>query len=106
NGVNHWNDPTSCKKFNNSSQDSASDRSMRWAARCAAPGGENSAFWNPPPPAPANNTNYYTYVDRVLQSSAQNLDYSWLQLERPRTMTITDLRADPPRPFSITTLPL
>ena len=65
NGVNHWNDPTSCKKFNNGSQNSTSDLSMRWAARCAVPGGANSAFWNPPPPAQSNNTNYYTYVEQV-----------------------------------------
>ena len=41
-----------------------SDFSMRWAARCAAPGGANSSFWNPPPPTQPNNTNYYTYVDQ------------------------------------------
>src|SRR5580698_11587172 len=68
NGINHWNDPTSCKKFNNGGQNSTSDFSMRWAARCAAPGGASSSFWNPPPPAQSNNTNYYTYVDKELQS--------------------------------------
>jgi hypothetical protein len=106
NGVNHWNDPTSCKKFNNGSQNNTADFSMRWAARCAAPGGDNSSFWNPPPPTQANNTNYYTYVDQVLQSSTQNLGYSWLEVKPTGTTTITDHRADPPRPFSITTLPL
>jgi hypothetical protein len=106
NGVNHWNDPTSCEKFNNGSQKGGADLSMRWAARCASPGGENSSFWNPPPPTQANNTNYYTYVDQVLQSSAQNLDYSMLEVKRTGTMIITDRRADPPRRFSITTLPL
>jgi len=105
-GVNHWNDPTSCKKFNNGSQNKTADYSMRWAPRCAAPGGEGSSLWNTRPPAQANNTNYYTYVEQALQSSSQNLGYSWLQLRPPTTMTITDHRADPPRPFSITILPL
>jgi hypothetical protein len=105
-GVNHWNDPTSCKKFNNGSQKGAADLSMRWAARCAEPGGHNSSFWNPPPPTQLNNTNYYTYVDQVLQSPAQNLDYSLLEVKRTGTISITDHRADPPRRFSITTLPL
>ena len=116
NGVDHWNDPTSCKKFNNGDQKNTSDLSMRWAARCAAPGGANSSFWNPPPTAhPAHppstqlnntNTNYYTYVEQALQTSAQNLDYSLLEVKPTGTITITDHRANPPRPFSITTLPL
>jgi len=106
NGVNHWNDPTSCKKFNNGSQSSTADLSMRWAARCAAPGGKKSSLWNPPPPAQSKNTNYYTYVDQILRSHGQNLDYSWLKLETTGTMTITDNRANPPQSFSITTLPL
>jgi hypothetical protein len=106
NGVNHWNDPTSCKKFNNGSQSSTSDLSMRWAPRCAAPGGDNSSFWNPPPPAQSNNTNYDTYVDQILQPSPQNLGYSQLEVEPTGTMTITDHRATPAQSFSITTLPL
>jgi hypothetical protein len=107
NGVNHWNDPKSCKKFNNGNQNSTSDFSMRWAARCATPGGANSSFWNPPPPTTqSNNTNYYTYVDEVLQTPAQNLNYSHLRLERASSMTITDHRANPPRSFSVTTVPL
>jgi hypothetical protein len=106
NGVNHWNDPTSCKKFNNGAQNSASDRSMRWAARCAVPGGENSTFWNPPPSTQPNNTNYYTYLDHELQSPDQNLDYSRLEILHTGTITISDHRANPPRPFSVTTLPL
>jgi hypothetical protein len=106
NGVNHWNDPTSCKKFNNASQTSAADFSMRWAARCAVPGGTNSSFWNPPPPSQSNNTNYFTYVEQILQPSAQNLAYSQLELESPGTMTITDHRATPPQSFSVTTMPL
>ena len=105
-GVDHWNDPTSCKKFNNGSQKGGADFSMRWAARCASPGGENSSFWNSAPPAQANNTNYYTYVDQALQSPSQNLDYSLLELKPTRTMVITDHRAYPPRRFPITTLPL
>jgi hypothetical protein len=105
-GVNHWNDPTSCKKFNNSSQNSASDYSMRWAARCAIPGGANSSFWNPPPTAQPNNTNYYTYVDQVPQSQAQNLGYALLELKKTGTIMITDNRAVPAKQFSITTLPL
>lgn len=106
NGVNHWNDPTSCKKFNSGSQNSTSDFSMRWAARCAAPGGASSSFWNSPPPTEPDNTNYYTYVDQVLQSPAQNLGYSHLKVQATSTMTITDHRADPPLSFSVTTLPL
>jgi hypothetical protein len=106
NGVNHWNDPTSCKKFNNGSQSSTADYSMRWAPRCATPGGANSGMWNAPPPGQPNNTNYYTYVDEVLQSNPQNLDYSYLKVARTGTMDITDNRANPPKTFSITTLPL
>ncbi len=106
NGVNHWNDPTSCKKFNNGSQNSAADLSMRWAARCAIPGGANSAMWNPPPATQPNNTNYYTYVDRDVQSPAQNLGHSLVRLDRTGTISITDNRAIPARKFSVTTLPL
>jgi hypothetical protein len=105
-GVNHWNDPRSCKKFNSGSQNRTADLSMRWAARCATPGGSNSSFWNPPPSALPDNTNYYTYVGQELQSSAQNLDYSLMELKAPGTIAITDHRAFPPKPFSITTLPL
>jgi hypothetical protein len=105
-GVNHWNDPTSCKKFNNGGQNRTSDLSMRWAARCAAPGGDNSSFWNPPPPNQPYNTNYYTYVEQTLQSPAQSLSYAWLKVKPTGTMTITDHRANPPQSFPITTLPL
>jgi len=105
-GVNHWNDPTSCKKFNNGGQEEGADFSMRWAARCAAPGGKNSSFWNPPPPAQSNNTNYYTYVDQVLQSPDQNLGYSRLVVQPTGTLAITDHRVSPPQQFSVTTLPL
>lgn len=106
NGVSHWNDPTSCKKFNSGSKSATSNLSMRWAARCAVPGGDNSSFWNPPPVAQPNNTNYYTYVDQKLQNSAQNLGYSQLAVEPAGAMTITDHRVNPPRALSITTLPL
>jgi hypothetical protein len=106
NGVNHWNDPKSCRKFNNASENDLADFSMRWAARCAVPGGANSSMWNPPPAVQPNNTNYYTYVDQTLQSPAQNLGYSLLELTATGTTTITDHRATPPKEFSITTLPL
>lgn len=106
NGVNHWNDPRSCKKFNSGSGTSRGDLSMRWAARCAVPGGTNSAFWNPPPSTQPNNTNYYTYVDRDLQSPAKSLGWSLMELKQPGTLGITDHRAVPPRSFSITTVPL
>lgn len=106
NGVNHWSDPASCKKFNNGSQSSTADFSMRWAARCAAPGGENGVIWNSPPAIQPNNTNYYTYVDQVLQSPSQNLGYSLLRLRPIEKMSITDHRANPPKQFSITILPL
>jgi hypothetical protein len=105
-GVNHWNDPKSCKKFNNASQNRTSDFSMRWAARCAAPGGANSSIWNPPPTTQPNNTNYLTYVDQELQSKEQNLAYSQLLLESTSTLAVTDHRADPPETFSVTTMPL
>jgi len=106
NGVNHWNDPTSCKKFNNGSQNNSANLSMRWAARCAVPGGANSSFWNPPPKSQPNNTNYYTYVEQSMQSADQNLGYSQLELLDTSTIDIADHRATPPRWFSVTTLPL
>jgi hypothetical protein len=105
-GVNHWNDPTSCKKFNSGSQNSTADKSMRWAARCASPGGDNSSFWNPPPTTQPNNTNYYTYLDKEIQSKGQNLGYARLTLEPTQTLDITDHRANPSKRFSITILPL
>lgn len=104
-GVNHWNDPTSCKKFNNGSDKSTADYSMRWAARCAVPGGASSSMWNTPSSQP-NDTNYYTYVDKVRQTLSQNLDYSKLLLQKTGTMTITDNRPKTPKKFSITTMPL
>src|SRR5579863_4064589 len=73
NGVNYWNDATSCKKFNNGSQNGTADLSMRWAARCAVPGGENSSFWNPPPTSQPHNTNYYTYIRKEMQTPDRNL---------------------------------
>ena len=106
NGVNHWNDPTSCKKFNNGSQNSSANLSMRWAARCAVPGGANSSFWNPPPRSQPNNTNYYTYVEQSMQSADQNLGYSQLELLDTSAISIADHRANPARWFSVTTLPL
>jgi hypothetical protein len=106
NGVNHWGDPTSCRKFNNASQNATADFSMRWAARCAVPGGANSSFWNPPPTVQPNNTNYYTYVDEQLQSLAQNLGYANLKIGQPGHLSIADHRATPPKWFSVTTLPL
>ena len=106
NGVNHWNDPTSCKKFNNGSQNSTADLSMRWSARCASPGGDNSSFWNPPPISQPNNTNYYAYINQEMQSQSQSLGYSLLALQPTGTMNIADHRATPSRRFSITTLPL
>ena len=106
NGVNHWNDPTSCRKFNNGSQNAAADLSMRWAARCAAPAGVHGLFLNSPPTAQPNNTNYLTYVEGVLQEKPQNLNYSRLKLVYTDTMEISDHRANPPRKFSITILPL
>jgi hypothetical protein len=60
----------------------------------------------PAPAAMSTNTNYYTYVDQELESHPQNLDYSHLALKATSTFIITDHRADPPRQFSITTLPL
>jgi hypothetical protein len=104
-GVDHWNDPTSCKKFNNDSQQSSADYSMRWAARCVVPGGTGSSIWNTPSSQP-NDTNYYTYVDQIQQTLPQNLNYAKVQVQSTGTMTITDNRANPPRNFSITTLPL
>lgn len=106
NGVNHWNDPTSCKKFNNGSQNGSADLSMRWSARCATPGGSGSSFWNPPPTAQPSNTNYYTYIGQDIQTQDQNLGYANLTLRPTSTMTITDHRAVPAVQFSVTTMPL
>lgn len=106
NGANHWNDPTSCKKFNNASENGRSDYSMRWAARCAVPGGANSSFWNPPPSTQPHNTNYYTYVHQDAQSKDQNLGYALLELKETGSITVTDHRAVPVKKFSATTLPL
>ncbi len=104
-GENHWNDATSCKKFNNGSDSSTADYSMRWAARCAAPGGTNSTIWNAPPTAQPYNTNYYIYLDKVIQNPASNLDYAELALLPTNSnFTITDTRG--PKTFTITTLPL
>jgi hypothetical protein len=104
NGVNYWNDPTSCKKFNNGSGNSTSDLSMRWAARCAVPGGSNSSIWNAKSGTPYN-TNYYLYLGKVIQNpGGSNILYANLQLLPTSTFTITDNRG--PRTFSITTLPL
>ncbi len=106
NGVNHWNDPTSCKKFNNGSQNGTADFSMRWSARCAAPGGEKSSLWNPPPATMPSNTNYYTYVDKEIQTQDQNLGYALLSLQPTSTMEIADHRTTPAKRFSVTTVPL
>lgn len=107
NNVNYWNDAASCKKFNNGSESTSSDYSMRWAARCAVPGGAGSSFWNTPTLQP-NNTNYYTYVNGVQQSQAQNLGYALLELKAANdvSVSITDHRANPPKQFHISTLPL
>jgi hypothetical protein len=106
NGVNHWNDPKSCRKFNSGDDTDKADYSMRWAARCAAPGGENSTIWNPPPVTNPNNTNYYTYIDQEMQSEPQNLGYSALYLANPQFMTILDHRVTPAKEVKITVLPL
>lgn len=106
NGVNHWGDPTSCRKFNNGSGNNRSDFSMRWAPRCATPGSSNSSLWNPPPVVQPNNTNYYTYVEHELQDPDQNVGYSNLRIADTSTLEIADHRANPPRWFSVTTLPL
>lgn len=76
---------------------------MRWAARCAAPGGANSSYWNPPPPSQPYNTNYYTYVDQQIQP-AQNLDYALLEVKPTDTITLVDTRGfTPPNGASFTT---
>jgi hypothetical protein len=109
-GVNYWSDPKSCRKFNNGSNTATSNNSMRWASRCAVPGGSGSSFWNASPQASSSsqpyNTNYYTIVDQVLQPADQNLAYSQLALLATDTMSITDHRADPAQQFSITIVPL
>jgi hypothetical protein len=107
NNVNYWNDPASCKKFNNGSGSATADYSMRWAARCAVPGGAGSSFWNSPASQP-NNTNYYTYVNGVQQSQSQNLGYALLELKPANdvSVSVVDHRANPPKQFPISTLPL
>ena len=74
-----WNDATSCRKFNNGSGSQTADLSMRWASRCAVPGGENGAFWNPKPTTPPQqyNTRYYRYIKKAIQP-AQDLGYAYL----------------------------
>lgn len=108
NGQNYWNDPTSCKKFNDGSGSSTADFSMRWAARCAAPGGANSSIWNATPTNPPQqyNTNYYIYVGKVIQNpSGSNVTNANLQLlATQNNFQITDTRG--PKTFDITVLPL
>lgn len=109
NGVNYWNDPTSCKKFNNGNNSSTADYSMRWAARCAAPGGTNSSIWNNDNVGQGAQytTNYYLYLDKVIQNpNGSNVLYANLQLLPTSTTNITDTRPATPQTFSITTLPL
>jgi hypothetical protein len=107
----HWNDATSCKKFNNSLGEPTSDLSMRWASRCAVPGGENSAFWNPKPVdpnPPQYSTRYYRYINQAIQP-AQDLGNAYLELKPTGTISITDTRNNTPpngTTFSVTTLPL
>jgi hypothetical protein len=104
-GVNHWSDPKSCRKFNNGSGTASSNNSMRWASRCGVPGGQGSSMWNSPTGQPYN-TNYYTYVDQVQLPESQNLAYSQLALLGIDTMSITDHRANPAQTFSITIVPV
>jgi hypothetical protein len=107
NGTNYWNDPTSCKKFNSGNGTSTADFSMRWAARCAAPGGANSSIWNGDAEGTGAQytTNYFLYLDKVIQNpNGSNVLNANLQLLPTSTMDITDTRG--PKTFSITTLPL
>jgi len=82
NGVNHWSDPTSCRKHNNGSNTSTADYSYPVIARCAVPSGENSSFWVPAPPAQPHNSQYYTYVNGGIQSP-QNLQNALMELKGP-----------------------
>lgn len=93
NSVNYWNDPKSCKKFNNGFSNfdgHDSDESFIWAARCAVPGGANSSFWNPKPTSTPQdfNSRYYAYIDQVQQNGSFNIDNALLELKGPGTIAI------------------
>ncbi len=103
NGVNHWSDPTSCRKHNNGSGSSTADLSYPVVARCAAPGGENSSFWVAPPPAQPFNTQYYTYVNGAIQPP-QNLQNSLMELKGPGGPLTLYWGSDMSQPFSVNTL--
>lgn len=94
NSPSYWNDPKSCKKFNNGFDNSDkhdSDESFRWAPRCGVPDGANSSYWNQTPtpqPPPDYNSNYYVYIDQVLQSDSYNLKNALVELKGPGTIAI------------------
>ena len=93
NSQSYWGDPKSCKKFNNgfnSVDGHNSDESFRWAARCGVPNGANSSYWNQKPTTQTQdyNSNYYVYIDQVLQGSSYNLDNALVELKGPGTIAI------------------
>ena len=109
-----WSDPHHYKKNNNRRGESTSDYSFPWVARCAAPGGENSTFWVPPPgpnpPYPVYNTNFQIHDDPTPNGCAQtgqsNIGYALFELKPTGTDTIHDHRTTPATDVSVTTMPL
>jgi hypothetical protein len=89
----YWGDPKSCKKFNNgfdNENNHDSDESFIWAPRCGVPDGANSSSWNPTPTQAFQdyNSNYYVYIDQVMQSGSYNLDNALVELKGPGTIAI------------------
>jgi hypothetical protein len=103
NGVNHWSDPTSCRKHNNGSNTSTADLSYPIVARCAVPGGENGSFWVSAPPTQPHNSQYYTYVNGAIQPP-QNLQNALMELKGPGGPLTLYWSSDTSQPFSVNTI--
>ena len=108
-----WADPHDYKRFNNGSENPTADLSFRWANRCAAPGGENSSFWNPPPDAPPPiqtqpyNSRFEIHTSCNTSIQVKNLGYSLLELKLTGKDTVYDYRGtNPPTPVPVITMPL
>jgi hypothetical protein len=105
-----WQHDSTCKKFNNRSQSSSSDRSFPWAARCAVPGGKNGSFWTTASAQPYD-TRFYKISNGAITGSS-DLGNALLELKPTGTITLYDTRYDshtnpnPPKAFSASTMPL
>lgn len=102
---NVWTDPNTFKKFNNGSGSPTADYSMRWAARCAAPGGENSSFWNPGKGAQPYSTRseIHSSCSSFTESDVKN---ALLEVKSTSTYTVYDHRTNPATAVPVTTMPL